>query len=99
MKILISIILLSFSSLSFACRPARPLTYDLILLSGVTSKLSAHEFSNFRLVKIKNEAENFRVTLKSTQVEQCFDVLMAPKVGADCVATAEIITYQNADCE
>lgn len=75
------------------------MTGDLLLLSGITNKLSAHEFSNFQLVKIKNEEENFRVTLKSSQVGQCFDVIMLPKVASDCSATAEIITYQNADCE
>ena len=48
---------------------------------------------------VQNEEANFRITLKSTQVEQCFDVLMAPQVASDCSSTAQIITYQNADCE
>ncbi len=75
------------------------MTGDLLFLSGITNKLSAHEFSNFQLVRIQKQETDFRVTLKSTQVGQCFDVLMVPKVASDCSATAEIITYQNADCE
>lgn len=99
MKILITIALFVFSTVSFACKPARPMTGDLLLLSGITNKLSAHEFSNFKLVRIEKQESDFRVTLKSSQVGQCFDVLMMPKVSGDCSATAEIITYQNADCE
>lgn len=99
MKNIILLTALFFSFSALACKPARPMTGDLLLLSGVTNKLAAHEFSNFELVRIQKQDSDFRVTLKSTQVSQCFDVLMLPKVAGDCSATAEIITYQNADCE
>jgi hypothetical protein len=99
MKILIAVLLLAFSSFSFACKPGRPMAGDLLLLSGVTNKLSAHEFSNFELVGIKKQESDYRITLKSTQVHQCFDVIMQPEVASDCSATAAIISYHNADCE
>jgi hypothetical protein len=99
MKILISLMLLIFSFSSLACSPGRPMAGDLLLLSGVTNKLSAHEFSNFELVRIQKQENDYRVTLKSTQVHQCFDVMMIPKVSGDCSATAEIGRYENADCE
>ncbi len=99
MKKLIILIAFTFSFSALACKPARPMTGDLLLLSGVTNRLATHEYSNFQLVRIQKQEHDFRVTLKSTQVGQCFDVILAPKVAADCSATADIITYQNADCE
>lgn len=99
MKYLIPVFALTFSAASFACRPARPMTGDLLLLSGITNRLSKGEYSNFQLVRIEKQETDFRVTLKSSQVDQCFDVILLPRVKSDCTATADIISYHNASCE
>lgn len=99
MKIFITLFALSLSAASFACKPARPMTGDLLLLSGITNRLSKSEFSNFQLVRLVKQKSDFRVTLMSSQVHQCFDVVLMPKVKGDCSATADIISYHNSSCE